>query len=482
MKRLLLLSIATALSVGQLSAQVRSTSAIVRLAGQATVEIETFDDRGEPLGYGSGFIIRDDGVIVTSAHVIETASQAKVTLPNGETFDHVDALDIDAARDVAVIKISGFKLAVLRPRAELPAVGEKVVVIGAPRHLSQTVSEGIVSGVRIRDGIEMMQLTAAISPGSSGGPVLDATGAVVAVTTAYRTDGQALNFAVPVRYAMGLLAAAPTPRPLAALTGARRTPEAQVATAAAAEDQLRLPAPGTSAKASWLVNAYPVNGRTHATFKSGDPETYAHHGFLFIAAENSGLFFHVFENLHDPMQQVYGVEFVTSAFATPDGRVSVTVRNDASYNGWFSDSGGLALIARQPWPTGAAPGVMERYDTLVAAGPVPPALHEPSGLYAVNWKSDVRLKKKASRAVWTGMAAAAVSNDSIWFSISVSRPESEARIYTFAGPITAGNFLLQNDDGTSLAGSLANGQFAATLVDESVKDVRMEGRLTGQRR
>jgi S1-C subfamily serine protease len=196
-----------------------STSQIAAAATPATVTIITLGVSGDTLGLGSGFIVNPSGIIVTNHHVIRGASAAVVILANGERFNRVEAVDGDAAADVAVIKVPGYGLPVLSSSAIVPDVGAKVVAIGSPRGLSQTVSEGIVSARRILDGRELVQISAPISPGSSGGPVLDAQGRVFAIATSQITDGQQLNFAVPVRYALGLVSEPLQLRPLIALTG-----------------------------------------------------------------------------------------------------------------------------------------------------------------------------------------------------------------------------------------------------------------------
>jgi hypothetical protein len=100
-------------------------------------------------------------------------------------------------------------------------VGARLVVIGSPLGLSQTVSEGIVSAIRVFNGRRLLQMSAPISPGSSGGPVLNDRGAVVAVATAYLAGGQQLNFAVPIAEAVRLSTASAhaAPRPLSAVFG-----------------------------------------------------------------------------------------------------------------------------------------------------------------------------------------------------------------------------------------------------------------------
>jgi S1-C subfamily serine protease len=194
-----------------------STSDIAALATPATVTILTFGPQGDTLGQGSGFLVRQSGVIVTNWHVMVGASTAVVILADGERFNRVHALDGDEAGDVALLKVPGYGLPTLTLTGATPTIGTKVVAIGSPRGLARTVTEGIVSAKRIVDGRELVQVSASISPGSSGGPVLDNRGRVFAIATSQISDGQQLNFAVPVRYALGLIPEIPRTRTLAEL-------------------------------------------------------------------------------------------------------------------------------------------------------------------------------------------------------------------------------------------------------------------------
>jgi S1-C subfamily serine protease len=176
---------------------------------------------GDTLGVGSGFIVRPDGVIITNHHVLEGAHRAMLFRSNGEVLDRVTVLDADSLHDLAVLKATAVDLPTLSLARTAPAVGDRVVVIGAPLGLEHTVSDGIVSALR-RDGVrEQLQMSAPISPGSSGGPVLDVYGRVVGITRATIRAGQALNFAIPARYAAALLSDAQrrAPQSVAAVFG-----------------------------------------------------------------------------------------------------------------------------------------------------------------------------------------------------------------------------------------------------------------------
>lgn len=171
---------------------------IVQRAGPAVVSLKTFDAQGEQLVMGSGFILRD-GRVVTNAHVLHGAARAEVFDAEGRlmgTASHAEALS--SSVDLAVLPRTGTPRTTLRLARQSPPVGEDVVAIGSPEGLTNTVSTGIVSAYRQVQGRRMMQITAPLSSGSSGGPVLNRRGEVVGVSVAVIEAGQNLNFAVPL--------------------------------------------------------------------------------------------------------------------------------------------------------------------------------------------------------------------------------------------------------------------------------------------
>lgn len=163
-----------------------------------TVTLRANDAQGREIGLGSGFFLPGDRV-VTNAHVIAGAAWIDVESVTGEllgTAAYAVGLDIDA--DLAVLRITGAGRVGLVLAAEPPAVGDDVLVAGAPLGLEGSVSRGIVSAYRDKRGQRMMQITAPISSGSSGGPVVNEAGELVGVVTEMIPAGQNLNFAVPV--------------------------------------------------------------------------------------------------------------------------------------------------------------------------------------------------------------------------------------------------------------------------------------------
>jgi hypothetical protein len=176
-------------------------SAIAREAKGSVVSIVMSDKEGHPITQGSGFLISNDGRIVTNYHVIKSGSSAVIKLPDGASFPVEGVLASDKHRDVAIIKVHGsnFRTLVLGDSARLQ-VGEEVVAIGNPLSLESTVSNGIVSAFRTdeNEGGKFVQITAPISPGSSGGPLFNMAGEVVGITTAGLRGGENLNFAIPI--------------------------------------------------------------------------------------------------------------------------------------------------------------------------------------------------------------------------------------------------------------------------------------------
>jgi serine protease Do len=159
---------------------------------------------------GSGFLIDDDGFIVTNNHVIEDADQIKVILADDKEFD-AELVGRDPKTDLALIRIEGAKN--LKPlelgNSEKLKVGTWVVAIGSPFGLEQTVTAGIVSakGRIIGSGPydDFIQTDASINPGNSGGPLLNMDGEVVGINTAIIASGQGIGFAIPINLAKGII-------------------------------------------------------------------------------------------------------------------------------------------------------------------------------------------------------------------------------------------------------------------------------------
>jgi hypothetical protein len=146
-------------------------------------------------------------VIATNLHVIQGETSVVVKLANGDVYDDVSVVEVDARKDIVLIKIKAFGLHTARLEdSDRVRVGDTVVLIGSPQGFDQSVSTGIVSAIRDSgDGYRMFQTDAAASPGSSGGGMFNDTGELVGIVTAELTNAENVNFALPINYARGLI-------------------------------------------------------------------------------------------------------------------------------------------------------------------------------------------------------------------------------------------------------------------------------------
>jgi tetratricopeptide (TPR) repeat protein len=172
---------------------------LVKRIKPSAVAIETFNPRGETLSRGSGFFISEN-TVVTNRHVIEKCTKAEIHLINGKKYTVKGVLAIDGEGDLALLQVDvpiGIAKA-LQIEKLTPQEGESLVVVGNPFGLEGSVSNGIVSAIREIPGYgKIIQITAPISPGSSGSPVVNMRGQVIGVATLQASEGQSLNFAVP---------------------------------------------------------------------------------------------------------------------------------------------------------------------------------------------------------------------------------------------------------------------------------------------
>lgn len=182
----------------------RSVRDLVQQLGESVVQVRT------PGGLGSGFIINEDGFLITNFHVIEGETQISIEVyhqKNGElerrNYKQVRIIAINKFQDLALLHIEDKdtpKFArVFLGDSELLSVGERVFAIGSPLGLERTVTEGIVSTkTREMQGDLYLQTTAQINPGNSGGPLFNLRGEVIGVTNMKITFGEGLGFAIPI--------------------------------------------------------------------------------------------------------------------------------------------------------------------------------------------------------------------------------------------------------------------------------------------
>jgi S1-C subfamily serine protease len=202
-----------------LDAYSRAVIGVVEKAGPAVVSIEIANKRG-PSGAGSGFVVTPDGYVMTNSHVVSGAREIRVRTPAGEIAKG-QVMGDDPATDLALVRIDTAAIAgeggaaptyLSIDAAIAPRVGQLAVAIGNPLGFESTVSTGVVSalgrslrgrGNRLIDGV--IQHTAPLNPGNSGGPLLDATGRVLGVNTAIIARSQGLGFAIAVETAAWVL-------------------------------------------------------------------------------------------------------------------------------------------------------------------------------------------------------------------------------------------------------------------------------------
>jgi serine protease Do len=181
---------------------------VVRIARQASPAVVSVAQQEG--GSGSGVIVREDGVILTNAHVVGMSRAVRVGLADGRRVDG-RVIGRDRSLDVAVVRIDAPNLPVAPiGDSDRLEVGQTAIAIGNPLGLERTVTTGVISAVnRSPRGIALdglIQTDAAISPGNSGGPLLDSRGRVIGINTAVlRVPGaQGLGFAVPINAAQNV--------------------------------------------------------------------------------------------------------------------------------------------------------------------------------------------------------------------------------------------------------------------------------------
>ena len=190
---------------------------IAEKALAATVYLEMQDSNGLPLGFGSGFFVKPN-LIATNYHVIAGAASGTAKLVGKHTTYKIEGWTAtDEDNDLALLKVSAYGIKPLPLRnSDVVKIGETVYVAGNPKGLEGTFSDGIISSRRDKHTKERFQMTAPISPGSSGGPVLNSKGEVIGVSVAAHRDldAQNLNFAIPSRYLKTLLTVSKPTKPL----------------------------------------------------------------------------------------------------------------------------------------------------------------------------------------------------------------------------------------------------------------------------
>jgi serine protease Do len=173
-----------------------SPEEVFETASKSVVTIVAVDARGRAIGLGSGVVVRPQ-LITTNCHVLKNADAAAVMYQEQRYATKVVDSMID--RDLCLLSVDGLPApAVQTGSTNAIRVGQKVFALGAPHGLELTFSEGMVSSLRKTHDSPIIQTTAPISPGSSGGALLSKDGSLIGITTMQMIQGQNLNFAMPV--------------------------------------------------------------------------------------------------------------------------------------------------------------------------------------------------------------------------------------------------------------------------------------------
>lgn len=195
---LILLTTVSVISFGQVSFK-----DLIATNEKAVFSVFTYDDFGVPSGSGTGFFISSSGIGITNFHVLKGASTAIIKLNDKTTYKITEIIESNQDADLVKFKIENGNAKAfpfLTVKTTALQKGEKIFVIGNPHGFESSVSEGIISSLRETEGYEqVIQITAPISPGSSGSPVMTMDGKVIGVATFQYTEGQNLNFAVAAK-------------------------------------------------------------------------------------------------------------------------------------------------------------------------------------------------------------------------------------------------------------------------------------------
>ena len=189
----------------------RPPQQIAETALSSTVLVVMEDTDGQPLSSGSGFFV-ERGMIATNLHVVEGVFKGYVKRVGADTKHRIEGIvAMNSQQDLAILRVSDIGSPILPlGNSDKLQVGEPVYAVGNPKgYLEGTFTEGVVSGVReFQIGVRRIQISAQISGGSSGGPVLNSSGEVIGVAVSKLTEGQNLNFAIPSNYLKELLSKA----------------------------------------------------------------------------------------------------------------------------------------------------------------------------------------------------------------------------------------------------------------------------------
>jgi S1-C subfamily serine protease len=178
----------------------------ISTSDESVVMLFTYSNDNQVVSYGSGFFVNPDGVILTNVHVLNGAYQAFVLIKGKNVLPVKVVIALDKMHDIAVLQVGAKNTPYLKlGDSDNASMGDDIYTIGSPVGLAGTVSKGIISQIRVSGLSKLLQTDAAISPGSSGGPMLNRDLEVIGINVAFMKEGQNLNFAIPINYARRVL-------------------------------------------------------------------------------------------------------------------------------------------------------------------------------------------------------------------------------------------------------------------------------------
>ena len=173
----------------------------------AVVTVINYNYKGKPESMGSGFFINKRGHLITNYHVYNGKKRGEIKTIDGKTYPITSIISQNPEMDLVKLKVAipAKEIKYIRVSRNPPSVAEKIMVVGSPLGLEQTVSDGILSAKRNINKFGIVyQITAPISPGSSGSPVVNMNGQVIGVVSFQAIQGQNLNFAIPAKHVADL--------------------------------------------------------------------------------------------------------------------------------------------------------------------------------------------------------------------------------------------------------------------------------------
>jgi hypothetical protein len=188
-----------------------SSPEVLAHVSEATAIVLSGEGAGRLTSVSTGVVVRPDGMLLTAYHALKNAREVQVRLKSGETFDRTTLVGVDERRDIAAIKISAANLPALTTGSgQDTRPGDIAYAVTNAGGLTWSATQGIFAAIRMADeipgagqGYRVLQFTAPVAPGSSGGPLVDAKGNLVGIITRGNTQGTA--FAVPVESVLGLI-------------------------------------------------------------------------------------------------------------------------------------------------------------------------------------------------------------------------------------------------------------------------------------